>query len=258
MSKILKIVDNEQRLLLSGKVAIVNGASSEIGQAITEALLENEAVVAGTYNKNQSKVGSLVENYGKKRVLGFGIDFLSEEWESNIETAVTQTKAEFGKIDILINVSGVWFVKPFLYEEKKEIEEIWRVNYWAPYCFIQKAIRHMLETGGDIINIASTAGLKGTGQESSYSASKGALINLTGSLAEEFAPRMIKVNAILPGYTNTAALDKYFDKAMKELLIKHIPMGRLCEPTDVARAVLGILMNDYMTGMNIVLHGARI
>ena len=116
----------------------------------------------------------------------------------------------------------------------------------------------MMQNGGHIINIASTSGTKGTGQQATYGATKAALINLTQSTAEEFAPRGIRVNAISPGPTDTAALHDYFDESMKELLIKRLPMRRLCEPTDIANAALAILMNNYMTGMNIMLDGGRL
>jgi len=109
-----------------------------------------------------------------------------------------------------------------------------------------------------IIIGALTSGTKGTGQQASYSATKAALIGLTQSIAEEFAPRGIKINAISPGLTDTPALSKYFDESMKELLSKRIPIGKLCSPADIANATLGILMNNYMVGMNIILHGGKL
>lgn len=257
-NKILRITDNRNELILKRKVAIINGMSSTIGSIIAEVLLGNGAYVTGTYNRGKAKVESLIEKYGRKQIMDFQINLLSDNYREEIERVVSKTKEHYGTIDILVNVAGVWLVKPFLYEEKEEIEQIWRINYWASYEFIKKAIHYMLKSGGSIINIASTAGVKGTGQAASYSASKSALINLTESLAEEFAVHGIKVNVISPGYTDTPALDKYFDDAMKELLIKHIPLARLCEPIDVANTVLAILMNDYIVGTNISLHGGRL
>ena len=253
-----RVVNQGQPLLHEKKVALVNGARYEIGDSICRLLLENGVTLAGTYCKEKSRVDKLVKEYGVEKVATFQIDFLSENWESQIDSVMAETKNALDRIDILINVSGVWLVKPFPYEEGSEAEQLWKINYHAPYRFIQKTIPDMLQRGGHIINIASSAGVKGTGQESSYSASKAALISLTESVAEEFAPRGIQVNAISPGYTETSALDKYFDAPMKQLLIKHIPMARLCKPVDVANAVLGILMNDYITGVNIVLHGGKI
>jgi len=254
----LKIVGQNKEPVLHGKVTLISGSSSGIGLATSKLLLENGVSIAGTYNKNKSEIDNLAEVYGKERVLSFQIDFLRDDCETKLRNIVAHTKSKFGKIDILINISGVWLVKPFLYESSEEVKRIWRINYWSAYHFMHQVLPHMLQNGGNIINIASVSGLKGTGQEATYGATKAALINLTQSIAEEFAPRNIKVNLISPGATDTSALEDYFDAPMKELLIKHIPLGRLCKPIDVANAVLLILTNDYMTGANIVLHGGRL
>lgn len=257
-NNILRITDNENEPVLKHKVAIINGMSSTIGSIITEVLLENGVYVTGTYNRGKARVESLIEKYGKKKIMHFQINLLSDNYREEIKKIVNKTKEHYGAIDILVNVAGVWLVKPFLYEEKEEIEQLWRINFWAPYEFIKTVIPYVLNKGSSIINIASTAGIKGTGQAASYSASKAALINLTESLAEEFAVHGIRVNAISPSYTDTPALDKYFDEAMKELLIKHIPIARLCKPIDIANAVLAVLVNDYMEGLNILLHGGKL
>jgi len=243
---------------LKDKVAIVSGLSSTIGIVIGKSLLENGAYISGTYYTRKEIIDDLIKKFGDGRVKSFQINFLKDDYEKNIENIIIQTKKYFGKIDILINVSGIWLVKPFLYEEKKEVEQIWRVNYWATYHFIKNVIPHMINNGGSIVNIASAVGIEGAGQQASYGASKAAIINLTRSIAEEFAPRHIRVNVISPGYTDTPALDKYLDDANKELLIKHIPMARFCKPEDVANTVLYLLQNDYITGVNIPLHGGKL
>ncbi len=255
--KILKINTNG-KLLLKGNVALINGASAGIGRVITQTLLENGIFVIATYYQRKEVVDSLIKKYGKDKIIAFQVDFLSDDYENKIEKIVKEAKEWRKKIDFLINVSGVWLVKPFLYEEDKGRRWLWRINYEASYTFIQKIIPYMIGNGGQIINIASTAGVKGTGQQATYCASKAALINLTQSLAEEFAALNIKVNSISPGPTETSALDKYVDEKAKSLLIKNIPINKLCKPIDVANAVLAILMNEYMTGTNILVHGGRI
>jgi len=251
-------MNNKNKLLIEEKVAIINGASAGIGRVITRTLLENGAYISATYNKNKKIIDDLVRKYGKEKFISFQIDFLSNNYEEMIGKIVNKTKNWRDKIDILINVSGVWLVKPFLYENEEEREQVWRINYCGPYMFIRKVVPHMMEKGGQIINIASTAGVKGTGQQATYCASKAALIRLTESLAEEFASRNIRINAISPGATDTSALDKYFDENSKGLIIKQIPLNRLCKPADIANTVLHILTSDYMTGINILLHGGRL
>jgi len=255
---VLRITNSRNEPIIEGRIAIINGASSGIGRVIAESLLENGVCISATYNKNPGIIDQLKEKYGKPKIISFQIDFLSDNYEELIQKIINETKNQWGKIDILINISGIWLVKPFLYETRDEIEQVWRINYWAPYSFIKKTVPHMMEIGGQIVNIASTAGVKGSGHQVTYCASKAALINLTESLAEEFAARNIRINVISPGPTNTYALNKYLDETAKTLLVKRTPLNRLCEPLDVANAVLHILTNDYLTGVNVLLHGGRL
>lgn len=256
--EIFKII-KEKTPFLKNKVVLVNGLSADIGKVIGEVLLENGAFVCGTYFKNKKSVEELMKKYGRAKVKIFELDLTSNNYEEEIRKIVEQTFKWKKKIDILINVSGIWMVKPFLYETKEDRKRIWRINYESYVVFSQEVIKKMLSTGGGhIINIASTSGVRGAGQQIAYSASKSALINLTKSLAEEFGPRNIKVNCISPGPVDTKALSMYLDEVAKELIIKGIPKSRLCYPIDVANVVLGILMNDYLTGANIILHGGKL
>jgi 3-oxoacyl-[acyl-carrier protein] reductase len=253
----LKLTNEAGDPFLRGKTAIVNGASGGIGRAITEALLENGALVSAAYNKGQGVIDDLVQGYGRERVVGFRVDLLSDDYATAIERVVARTKEWTGRIDALINASGIWRIAAFLREEERAVHMIWRVNYFGAYSFAQKALPHMLTQGGNIINIASTSAIRGGGHQVSYSATKAALVALTQGLAEEFANRGIRVNAISPGPTDTPALDQYYDSHAKELLVRSLPIGRLCRPVDVANAVLGVLSNEYVTGENIALHGGR-
>lgn len=244
---------------LHDKVALINGLSADIGVAIGRALLLNGAHVTGTYCVNRSPLNELQAHYGDDRVVLFELDLMREGWEEVVRSLVEQTHARFGHIDVLINVTGILTIQPFLYETRSMRDRIWRINYHGALTFTSEVVRTMIARGrGDIINIASTAGMRGAGQLSAYAASKAALISLTMSLADEFAPRHIKCNAISPNTADTKALDAYLDDVGKELMIKSIPRGRFCAPEDVAHAVLAILMNDYLTGANIVLHGGRL
>src|ERR1019366_9445835 len=150
-------------------------------------------------------------------------------------------------------------ISPFLYETREQRQRVWRINYEANVVFGQQVVRRMLAQGsGDIVNIGSVTGLRGAGHLIAYSTSKSALLVFTYSLAEELGPKNIKVNCISPGVVETKAIDEHYDAVAKELLIKNIPLSRLCLPVDVSNAVLGILMNGYMTANNIVLHGGKL
>ncbi len=250
---------DDGKKFLENKVAIVTGASGNIGLAICRALLENGASVNAFCNKGKDKIERLKKQY--KNIECFELDFLSENFEEKIHEAVKRIHDTHKKLDILINVAGIWVVTPFLYEAKQQREKIWRINYEAALAFSKNTVRCMIGKPGikNIINIVSTAGVKGVAQQISYSSSKAALVNLTEALAEEFANYGINVNAVSPGPVESDAIKQYIpDEKAKRLWAKSIPKYSLCKIEDVVNACLGILMNEYLTGANIVLHGGRI
>ena len=244
---------------LTGKVAFVNGISSDIGKDIARNLAHNGAYVFGTYNSNKEAADGLVREFkGKIRAEKF--DCMEPDYEKKVNLLIESAAKWHGALDILVNVSGILLVKPYLYETAAESDRVWRINYFSADLFCHAAIRKMLtfNNGGDIVNISSTGGIRGGGQQEAYCASKAAMINLTRSIAEEFGPRGIKANVLAPGTTDTKALDAFLDRASKELMVKNIPRGRLCLPADISNAVLGILMNDYLTGSEIILGGGKL
>jgi 3-oxoacyl-[acyl-carrier protein] reductase len=241
---------------LAGKVAIISGASSDIGQAVCKSLLSKGVNIGGTYCSNPLPLERLKEKYGNNRMLTFKLDLLEPDVEDRIGEVIKKAIRCFQRIDFLVNVSGIWFIRPFLYEnEKNEAKKLWKINYWGPYFFMQETIPYMMGEGGCIVNIASSVGARGGGQQASYGASKAALINLTKSVAEEFAPRKIRIVAISPGFVDTKALAKYFDAPLKELVEKRIPFGRFAIPRDIAHMVLFCIANPYITGVNLVSEG---
>jgi NAD(P)-dependent dehydrogenase (short-subunit alcohol dehydrogenase family) len=255
----LRIVTPSNEDFLQDKVALINGLSSDIGASIGEALLANGAYVAGTYFSNRAAVDALRDRYGADRVQAFPCNVMDECYETAIQQVVDQAYAWKRRIDVLVNSLGIITISPFLYETREQRQRVWRINYEANVVFSQQVVRRMLAQGsGDIVNIGSVTGLRGAGHLIAYSTSKSALLVFTYSLAEELGPKNIKVNCISPGVVETKAIDEHYDAVAKELLIKNIPLSRLCLPVDVSNAVLGILMNGYMTANNIVLHGGKL
>jgi 3-oxoacyl-[acyl-carrier protein] reductase len=240
---------------LKDKVALINGASSDVGKVLCEMLLSEGVRIAGTYNSNPAPIEELAKRFNKDRLISFRLNFLDPDLDIKIEETVKEVVKILKRIDFLISASGVWLVKPLLYERKEEIEKVWRINYWGPYFFMQKVIPYMINEGGCIVNIASSVGVKGGGQQASYGASKAALINLSKSVAEELAPRKIRVVSVSPGFIDTKVLDKYFDEPLKELAIKHIPLARFASSYDIAHTIMFCLTNPYITGANIVSEG---
>ena len=246
-------------LNLKDKVSIVTGASGDIGSAIAEALLERGVFVNALCNKNEEPLNKLAEKY--KKIEKFQIDFLQEDYKEKIKNLVEGIHKKHKNLDILLNVAGIWEMNPFLYEDIKDHEKMMRINCEIPYIFSKTVIRYMIgepERKPNIINITSTAGVRGVAQQVSYSMSKAALRALTQALSEEFTQYGINVNSISPGPVDSKALEKYFpNKKAKKLLSKSIPKYSLCKKEDVVNACLGILMNDYLTGADIILHGGR-
>jgi NAD(P)-dependent dehydrogenase (short-subunit alcohol dehydrogenase family) len=255
----LRIITPADESFLRGKLVFINGLSSDIGSIIGEALLDNGAYVAGTYFKGNQRLDALTDKFGSDRVRAFCCNVLEESYESLIEEIVNRAADWHGHLDVLVNALGIIAINPFLYETREQRHKVWRINYEANVVYCQAAVKKMLGQGsGDIVNIGSVTGIRGAGHLIAYSTSKGALINFTQSLAEELGPRNIKVNCVSPGPVETKAINEYYDEVGKDLLIKNIPMSRLCSPTDVSNAVLAILMNGYMTGNNVVLHGGKL
>jgi NAD(P)-dependent dehydrogenase (short-subunit alcohol dehydrogenase family) len=258
-TRYLRIVTPSDQAFFQDRVALVNGLSSDIGASIGEALLANGACVAGTYCSNRAPVDALRDRYGPDRVEAFPCNVMDDCYEPAIQQIVEQAYAWKGRIDVLVNALGIIAINPFLYETREQRQRVWRINYEANVVYSQQVVRKMLGQGsGDIVNIASVTGLRGAGHLIAYSTSKSALIVFTHSLAEELGPKNIKVNCVSPGVVATKAIDEHYDTVAKELLIKNIPLSRLCSPVDISNAVLAILMNGYMTANNIVLHGGKL
>lgn len=250
---------------LEDRVAIVTGASGDIGFAISQALLESGVILYGHYFRNYRRLDELKKKYSEDRVSRFEMDFLGENFFGDDIT--TEIKHNIGgiygrhhRLDILVNAVGIWDVMRVMDETEGFRERVMKINYYVPMLFAVESFKYMMGQQGTkhVINIGSIAGIRGTAQQASYSASKGALRSFSQSLAEEGANYGINVNVISPGFVDTQATRKIFpdDRSIK-LLAKSIPKYALATPQDVANACLGVLMNDYLTGADIILHGGR-
>jgi len=254
-----RILNSSNEGFLSGAVVLVNGLSSDIGISIAQAVLANGACVAGTYFSNRAPIDALRDACGEDCVRSFKCNVLDDCYEAVICEVVDNVYNWKRRIDVLVNALGIISIHPFLNETREQRQRVWRINYEANVVYCQRVAKKMLaQRSGDIINVGSVTALRGAGHLIAYSTSKSALLILSNSLAEELGPKNIKVNCISPGPVETKAIDEYYDVVTKELLIKNIPLSRLCSPLDISNAVLSILMNGYMTGNNIVLHGGKL
>jgi meso-butanediol dehydrogenase/(S,S)-butanediol dehydrogenase/diacetyl reductase len=181
-----------------GKVALVTGAGSGIGRAVALRLSAAGASVLGV-DVNQARLDETRE--AATGILSMYQADLSEP--DACVAAVAQCLALFGRLDVLGNVAGIYFPTHTTQMSREDYRKVMAVNLDACFFLAQAAIPHLLEAGGNIVNIASNAGLQGVPYSAAYCMSKGGVVQLTRSLAVEFIKTPLRVNAIAPAGTNT-------------------------------------------------------
>lgn len=242
---------------LDGKVAIVTGSSTGLGQAMSIALAEAGADIVGTgYLQSNETTQAEIEKRGR-RFFSIMVDLAQME---SIRRIVEKTVEVFGHIDILINNAGIIRREDSINFTEKDWDEVMNVNTKAVFFFSQAVARRFIAqgSGGKIINIASMLSFQGGIRVPSYTASKSAVMGLTRLLANEWAKYGINVNAIAPGYmatNNTAQLRA--DPNRSQEILGRIPAGRWGTPEDVqgAAVFLASAASDYVNGYTIAVDG---
>jgi NAD(P)-dependent dehydrogenase (short-subunit alcohol dehydrogenase family) len=243
---------------LSGKVALVTGASSGIGLHIAKVYAQAGAHVV-LAARRRDRIDAAVAALHEQGHKASGV-YLDVTDGPSIAAAFQRVETELGTgVDILYNNSGIIYQKPFLEQEEVEIARVFDTNLKGAMRVAQEAARRMaVRKSGVIINVASTAGLRAGGMLSSYAASKAALIHLTEIMALELASKGIRVNAICPGNIVTDMQDSLKD--FEQALLKRTPMRRFGTPEDLDGASL-LLASDagrYMTGVAIPVDGGQL
>jgi 2-deoxy-D-gluconate 3-dehydrogenase len=223
---------------LDGKVAIVTGATSGLGQAMAEALASAGASVAGVgSSENFDDTQVAVERAGQ-RFLRIQADLSTMD---SIPRIVREAREAFGRIDILVNNAGIVRRAPAIDYTESDWDTVMQIDLKSAFFLAQAVARVFIEqkTGGKIINIASMLSFQGGILVSPYTAAKSGLAGITRLLANEWASQNINVNAIAPGYfaTNaTAAIQK--DPVRNKTILDRIPAGRWGHPSDLAGMVI--------------------
>lgn len=246
---------------LNGKKALITGASRGIGRATALMLAEAGADMAIHYQKNEAaarEVKKLVEQKGREALL-FRAEISSQ---LEVERMVAAVGEYWGKIDILVNNAGIW-----TYGEMGSMpEEVWRktmaVNLDGVFYVTNSVVPWMKKNNqGWIVNVASTAAVRGEAFHSHYAASKGALLALTKSLAVELAPHNIRVNCVAPGWVDTDMCTGVFtDPEFREKVRQSIPLKRIPPPEDIAGPIL-FLVSDlalHITGEILNVNGGAV
>ncbi len=237
---------------LSGRSALVTGASRGIGREIALALAAAGAKVACVAT-NEALLAELTARIGASAIaLKCDVSKAAE-----VEAAVEKAAAAFGGLDILVNNAGVTRDNLLLRIKEEDWDAVLDTNLKAPYLFIKAAGRFLMRSkAGRVINIASVSGILGNAGQANYSASKGGLVSLTKTAAREFGSRGVTVNAVAPGFIKTDMAAKVDPKVI-EGVVASLPLKRLGEAREIAAAV-SFLASDlaaYITGQVLVVDG---
>jgi 3-oxoacyl-[acyl-carrier protein] reductase len=240
---------------LQGKTAFVSGASQGIGRACALALAKMGARIA-LAARNEAKleaVAAEIEAAG-----GQAKPFLMDvSDEASIQAAAKASIAHFGAVEILVNNAGITRDTLLLRMKRADWDAVMTTNLTGAFLLTQALLNSMLRARwGRIINVSSVVGRTGQGGQANYAASKAGLIGFTRSMAREVASRSVTVNAVAPGYIETAMTSVLEDK-QREALLSHIPLGRAGTDEEVAHAVafLASPQASYITGHVLDING---
>jgi 3-oxoacyl-[acyl-carrier protein] reductase len=239
---------------LTGKKALVTGATGGIGAGIARAFHKAGAEVAIS-GRQVEKLEALAAELGD-RVHVVPCDLADK---AQVGKLVDEVVAKLGRLDILVNNAGLTKDNLFMVMKDEQWDDVIAVNLTSTFMLMRAAARHMLrsKTGyGRIINISSVSGIIGNPGQGNYAASKAGMIGMTKSLAREVANRGITANSIAPGFISTAMTDVLNDKQKAEIA-QHIPAQRFGTPEDIAAAAVYLASPEagYMTGQTLHVNG---
>ena len=246
---------------IEDKVVVVTGGASGIGKSICQLFAQQKAhlVIADLdLTEAQHLTTDLRNQYGGNHQ-ALVTDVSDFDSMANMFNQVNQ---QFGKLDILVNNAGIGpaTMQKTAHATLEDWDRVIAVNQTGVFYGMKLALAQMeLQGFGCIINIASLAGIKASGNNIAYSASKFAVVGMTKSAALEYAKKNIRINAICPGYTQSPLLDRLLNTKpdMDKILLNYVPMKRFAESKEIAQACLWLAseQNTYMTGQAIILDG---
>jgi 3-oxoacyl-[acyl-carrier protein] reductase len=246
---------------LTGKKALITGGSRGIGRATAILFAKAGADAAITYQRQEKaavEAKAAIETMGR-RCLALRAEISNE---AEVRQTVQEIISAWGRIDFLINSAGIWTYLDVGSGDSRAWKETMEVNLNSVYYFTDAVVPHMKKNKqGGIINVGSTAGIRGEAHHSHYAATKGALNALTKSWAVELAPFNIRVNLVAPGWVDTDMCTEVFsDQAFKESVRQSIPLKRIPPPEDIAGPIV-FLASDlarHITGAIINVNGGSV
>lgn len=249
---------------LDGKVALITGAGSGIGEAIAHLFAEQGAQVSVAdlqADAAERVTTSIVEQGGTASALPLDVAD-----EAQVRTGFAAVVEQYGRLDIVVNNAGVSHVGNILETSVEDWERVLGVNARGVFLCAREAVRIMLQQpqGGVILNMSSAAALIGIDRRLPYSASKGAVLAMTRSIAMDFVSQSIRCNAICPGTVHTPFVEGYLkrsfpgqEEAVRQTLHARQPIGRMGRPDEIAAAALYLASDEaaFVTGSALVIDG---
>ncbi len=244
---------------LEGKTALVTGGSRGIGRAICLELAAKGATVLVNYHQNADAaddvVRTIADQGGEATALQADVSN-----DSEVTDLFKQAIADQGTIDILVNNAGMTRDNVIMLMKPDDFDAVLATNLRSCWLCCKAASRTMMrKRSGSIVNITSVVGIAGNGGQTNYAASKAGIIGLTKSLAKELAVRGVRVNAVAPGFVETDMTADLSDD-LKGAALVAIPLGRMGDPQDIAKAVAFLASSDasYITGQTLVVDGGMV
>jgi len=243
---------------LTGKVAVVTGASKGIGASIAKHLAAEGAAVVVNYASSKGGanrvVSEITSNGGK--AIAVQADVANK---ADIDRLFAAAKNTFGPIDVLVNNAGIYEFSPIEAVTDEQFHKHFNLNVLGLLLTTQEALKHFGPNGGSIVNISSVASTLGIPGAAVYSGTKGAVDAITRSLAKELGPRGIRVNAINPGIVETEGVQSagIAESDMRKQVEAQTPLGRIGQPQDIATAAVFLASTDsaWLTGETLTISG---
>ena len=243
---------------LTGKVAIVTGASKGIGAGIAKSLAAAGAAVVVNYASSRESADRVVAEItaeGGKAIAVQGDVARADD----VRRLFAATKESFGALDVLVNNAGVFQFDPLEAVTEDEFHREFNINVLGTLLATREALKHFGPAGGSVINISSVVSANPVPHSVVYSATKGAVDSITGALAKELGGRKIRVNAIAPGGVETEGVHRIgiIDSDFQKEMIAKTPLGRFGQPDDIARVAVFLASDDaaWITGERLTVSG---
>lgn len=243
---------------LQGKVALVTGASGDIGLAVCEKLLEDGCKVYATYNSNPARLGELADRQEfAGRVIALKCDITKKD---ELEAAMTTIEEVDGKLDVLVNNAGKYRDNLFSLMEYEEFDDVIKTNLYGTFMATKAALRMLRKAKlATVVNVSSIAGMTNSFGQTNYSSAKAGMIGFTRTLAAELGSKGVRVNAVAPGLIESVMTKRVPRNVIRQTL-SVIPLQRMGETREVAEAIAFLCSSSssYIVGQTLVVDGGLI